>query len=190
MSKPRIGLIGCGAIAEFHVPALIKAGLEVSAVAGSPGSARAREFATRHNIARVFETADDLLGQKNEFDGILIAVPVSRTLEILRATIETGLPVLVEKPISYKSSDLDSIRVTKHRLIVGYNRGTVSRLWLYTSGSAAATNSVDPSFLRKSGVSTSIVVFGQAARMASMTETQCAAPPSSKSSRSTEVITT
>jgi predicted dehydrogenase len=122
MSKPRIGLIGCGAIAEFHVPALIEAGLEVSAVAGSPGSARAREFATRHNIARVFETADDLLGQKNEFDGILIAVPVSRTLEILRATIETGLPVLVEKPISYKSSDLDSIRVTKHPLIVGYNR--------------------------------------------------------------------
>jgi predicted dehydrogenase len=122
MTSNRIGLIGCGAISDFHVPALKEAGLDVVAVAGSPGSIRASEFAARHSIGRVFDSADELLDQKNEFDGILIAVPVARTLEILRATLETSLPVLVEKPISYKSADLDALRSGDYPLIVGYNR--------------------------------------------------------------------
>src|SRR6185437_13181021 len=46
-----------------------------------------------------------------------------------------------------------------------------------------------PSFLRKSGVSTSIVVAGASARIASMVRTKCPAPPSSRSSRSTDVTT-
>jgi len=51
------------------------------------------------------------------------------------------------------------------------------------------TTSSAPGLLRKSGVSTSIVVCGEAARMARMTRAKCAAPPSSRSSLSTEVMT-
>ena len=40
-----------------------------------------------------------------------------------------------------------------------YSRGTVSRLWLNTSGAASITISAAPGLRRKSGVSTSIVVF-------------------------------
>ena len=47
-----------------------------------------------------------------------------------------------------------------------------------------------PSLRRKSGVRISIVVAGDAARIASITATKCMAPPSSRSSRSTEVMTT
>ena len=56
----------------------------------------------------------------------------------------------------------------------GYSRGTVSRLWLNTSGRAATTISTAPGLRRKSGVSTSIVVPGAAARMARMTAAKCA----------------
>src|SRR6476469_1006432 len=70
-----------------------------------------------------------------------------------------------------------------------YRDGTVSRLWLNTSGFAAATTSSAPSLRRKSGVRISMVVAGQRARMARMGCAKCPAPPSARSSRSTEVIT-
>ena len=61
---------------------------------------------------------------------------------------------------------------------MGYSRGTVSRLWLKTSGRAATTISAAPGLRRKSGVRTSIVVAGAAARMARMVAAKWAAPPS------------
>src|SRR6185437_7954168 len=48
---------------------------------------------------------------------------------------------------------------------------------------------IDPALRRKSGVSTSIVVAGDRSRIALITAAKCAAPPSSRSSRSTEVTT-
>ena len=59
-----------------------------------------------------------------------------------------------------------------------------------TSGRASATTSNAPALRRKSGVSTSIVVSGAAARVAAITSAKCRAPPSTRSSRSTDVITT
>ena len=66
----------------------------------------------------------------------------------------------------------------------------VSRLWLKTSGRAATTISSAPSFLRKSGVRISIVVAGEDVLIAVITLAKCCAPPSARSSRSTEVMTT
>ena len=72
----------------------------------------------------------------------------------------------------------------------GKARGTVSMLWLNTSGRASSTISSAPSLRRKSGVSTSMLASGRASRIAWMVAAKCAAPPSSRSSRSTDVTTT
>ena len=58
------------------------------------------------------------------------------------------------------------------------------------SGRASTTVSTAPALRRKSGVSTSMVVAGVRARMARMVWAKCSAPPSARSSRSTEVMTT
>ena len=55
---------------------------------------------------------------------------------------------------------------------------------------ASTTTSSAPSFRRKSGVRISIVAFGVARRTARIVSAKCAAPPSSRSSRSTDVMTT
>ena len=57
------------------------------------------------------------------------------------------------------------------------------------SGRAASTRSNAPSLRRKSGVSTSTVIAGDASRNAVMTREKWSAPPSLRSSRSTEVTT-
>src|SRR3989344_40153 len=67
----------------------------------------------------------------------------------------------------------------------------VSRLWLNTSGNACASESSAFSRRpRKSGTNISMRVVGEMARTARMQATKCAAPPSRRSSRSTEVMTT
>jgi hypothetical protein len=63
-------------------------------------------------------------------------------------------------------------------------------LWLKTSGLAATTTSSAPGLRRKSGVRISIVVPGAAMRIAAMTSAKCLPPPSARSSRSTDVMTT
>ena len=63
-------------------------------------------------------------------------------------------------------------------------------LWLKTSGFASTTISSAPGFFWKSGTSTSMVVFGLACRMQVMVRAKWSAPPSARSSRSTEVTTT
>jgi hypothetical protein len=68
--------------------------------------------------------------------------------------------------------------------------GTVSRLWLKTSGLAATTRSSAPSLRRKSGVRISMVVAGRRRADGPDHLAKCSAPPSARSSRSTEVMTT
>jgi hypothetical protein len=64
-------------------------------------------------------------------------------------------------------------------------------LWLNTSGFAATTaSSAEGGQRRKSGTSTSIVVPAFLRRTARIVWAMCSAPPSSRSSRSTLVITT
>jgi hypothetical protein len=70
-----------------------------------------------------------------------------------------------------------------------YSRGTVSMLWFSTSGPASSTVRNDDSIPWKSGISTSIRQAGTRARVARIVSAKIDAPPSARSSRSTDVIT-
>ncbi len=122
MNRPRVGLIGCGHIAEFHAPALEAAGFELTAVASRPGSERVHAFANKYGISAVFGRPQDLLRAREQWDALLIAVSVEPTLELLCEALETGAPVLVEKPVSFRSLDLKPLLNDSHPVIVGYNR--------------------------------------------------------------------
>ena len=115
-------MIGCGAIAEFHVAALHEAGIAVTGISGASESGRAREFAGRHEISHVYDGVESLLTDSSQFDGVLIAIPVAQTLGVLRDVIRTGLPTLVEKPVAYRSDEIAEMVDTPTPVIVGYNR--------------------------------------------------------------------
>ena len=70
-----------------------------------------------------------------------------------------------------------------------YRRRTVSTLWLRISGWASITAASASQLPWKSGIRTSIEVPGQSARVRRMVSAKTWAPPSVRSSRSTEVMT-
>lgn len=122
-NTPRIGLIGAGEIAEWHVRALRAAGCSVSAVATRAGSARARQFARRHCIPTTFDGWKDLLDHPQEWDGLVIATHTDVTADILTHALETKVPVLVEKPVAWTSGRIAALRTLAHpRVLVGFNR--------------------------------------------------------------------
>ena len=122
MTGPRIALIGCGNMAEFHASACRAAGFELAAVCSRPGSTRLRPFAERYGIPLVFDQVSDLLSAREEWDALLIAVSIDVTLETLERALETGAPILVEKPVAWRSQDLLPLLRRRLPVIVGYNR--------------------------------------------------------------------
>lgn len=124
-ARPRIGLIGCGIIAEARVPALRFAGLDVVAVASRPGSPRLRPFAERHAISRVVEDWQDLVAERRLWDGLVVSTWPDGTPEVLEAILRAhpDAPVLVEKPVAWNTARHDRLCALAHdRVMVGYNR--------------------------------------------------------------------
>lgn len=123
MGSPRIGLIGAGEIAEWHVRALRIAQCTVSAVATRAGSSRAQHFAERHNIPRTFDGWNDMLDHHREWDGLVLATHTDATGDILERALEMRVPVLVEKPVAWTSTRIAALRMAVYSpVIVGFNR--------------------------------------------------------------------
>jgi predicted dehydrogenase len=122
-SGGRIALIGTGPISDWHVRAARAVGLDVVAVASRPGSARAKDFADRHGIRRLFNGWRALLDARDGWDALVIATHTDGTPEVLAAGMELGVPILVEKPVAWSAGRLAALAAGAHeKVIVGFNR--------------------------------------------------------------------
>lgn len=122
-ARPRVGLVGVGAISDWHVRALRHAGLDVTAVAARAGSPRLRDFAARHGIATIFPRWEDLLEARRTWEGLLIATHTDVTPAVLDAALPLAVPTLVEKPVAWMSARIAELSARAHpRVMVGFNR--------------------------------------------------------------------
>src|SRR5438874_1363575 len=96
----RIGIIGSGFIVnDCHLVAYRKAGFNPVAIA-SRTVERARQVAARHNIAKVYETAEQLLDDPS-IEVLDIAVPPKAQLALIKAACarRTAKGLLAQKPL-------------------------------------------------------------------------------------------
>ena len=122
MSKFKLALIGTGHIADFHVPALRNAGFEIIGCTGNIDSKTAPEFAKKHKIANLYNGTRDLSKNSEDWDGLVIAVTVENTIEVLNDFLIFKKPILVEKPISLTPENFDNFKGIKSPVQVAYNR--------------------------------------------------------------------
>ena len=116
-----LAIIGCGNIAEFHVPAMREAGFNIVALAGSPNSRAVLTFAKKHNINKTYTHAKKLISDVSAWDALLILSPVSTVISYLQQAAPYGKPILVEKPVAYNHLHLVSLIKYKN-IRVAYNR--------------------------------------------------------------------
>jgi predicted dehydrogenase len=125
MSRLRVGVIGCGLIAQvMHLPYLRELSDEFEIAALCDVSADALEACARdYNAARRFTDWRALLDE--ELDGVLILTSGSHA-PIALAAAERGLHMLVEKPMCFSVAEGREMIAAADRagvvLMVGYNK--------------------------------------------------------------------
>jgi predicted dehydrogenase len=102
----RIGLIGCGWIAETHLESLKALGEEVACVC-DPDPARL-QWAVDATGAEAFADWQSLL-ERGRPDAMLVLTPPRLHREVTLAAFERGLPVYLEKPVARDLEDAQAI---------------------------------------------------------------------------------
>lgn len=127
----RWGMLGYGAVTEKKSgPAFAKAkGGCLYAVAGRHPE-RAKEYAARHHVPRVFDSMDALLACP-EVDAVYIATPPSSHLHLALKVAEAGKPCCVEKPMALTVAECEQMNAAFDAkglpLFVSYYRRSLPR---------------------------------------------------------------
>jgi predicted dehydrogenase len=100
MTKIRVGLVGCGFVAELHMYAYARVhgvGAEVKAVAARGD--HVVDFARKHRITTTYRDFKDVLADR-EIDVIDICTPPMLHAPMIVAAVEAGKHVICEKPFA------------------------------------------------------------------------------------------
>jgi predicted dehydrogenase len=129
--KVRWGIIGCGDVTEVKSgPAFQKVEKsELVAVMRRTGEL-AKDYAKRHNVAKWYDDADDLINDPN-VDAIYIATPPGSHKEYTLKAAKAGKPIYVEKPMAINFAQCNEMISTCRKagvpLYVAYYRRAMPR---------------------------------------------------------------
>ncbi|HUA27281.1 MAG TPA: Gfo/Idh/MocA family oxidoreductase [Streptosporangiaceae bacterium] len=91
----RLGLIGAGRMGRTHLRAIYGSAVVTAVAAAEPSGPARQDLATTG--LPVYASVAELL-DRADLDGVLIAAPSDRHLEIIAEVAACGLPILCEKP--------------------------------------------------------------------------------------------
>jgi Oxidoreductase family, NAD-binding Rossmann fold len=116
MSRVRVGVIGCGMVAQAeHLQNLLQLSdrFEISALA-DPSAAVREAMGARYAVSRVYENYAELLDAGN-LDAVVISAPAATHAEITVAALGAGVHVFVEKPLCITLADADRVIAARDR---------------------------------------------------------------------------
>ena len=115
MKKIRVGLAGCGFVAELHMYAYKRVyGVDVEVKAVAARGDHVVEFARRHGIANAHRSLADLIADR-EIDVIDICTPPNLHASMIVDAMRAGKHVICEKPFAgYFGRDGDEAPIGKH----------------------------------------------------------------------------
>ncbi|MBB3456523.1 putative dehydrogenase [Rhizobium sp. BK313] len=98
--RRRIGVIGAGWVADYHLPAWMKqsARVEVVAIADPSMDARAAK-SNAFGISRSYESAEAMLAAET-LDAVDICAPREVHMDLVRLAAEKGIDILCQKPLA------------------------------------------------------------------------------------------
>lgn len=124
----RVGLIGCGKIAEVHAKGLAQAKGASFVACCDVDEEKARSLATKHGVERIFNDAGELLGS-GEVDAVVVCTPHPSHGPLVVAAAEAGVHVLCEKPITIDLGEADGMIAAAARADIRFGVIFQRRLW-------------------------------------------------------------
>ena len=109
MSEISIGLIGAGMMGQEHIQNFnLLDGVYVGAIADTHAGMRDKAVAMCPHKVQAVSDFEKLLGDPS-LDAFVIATPNFHHIDVLRSALETGKPILCEKPLCTKLDDTREI---------------------------------------------------------------------------------
>ncbi len=102
----KVGILGTGWVAAYHVQALRRLGIKVSAVVGSTVE-KAETFAREWNISHFGAELDLLLAP--EITAVHICTPPHKHFEQIRLLLAHGKHIFCEKPLTLSASEAEEL---------------------------------------------------------------------------------
>ena len=119
--KPKIGFIGAGSIAKFHIEAAQYVGFELVGICARPNSKNAARLSNEYKFTQSIKSIEDLKNLK--LDALSIIAETNEALRIYNYLLELDIPILIEKPVATSVQDFDNIvDLERKSTLVGYNR--------------------------------------------------------------------
>ncbi len=113
MKELKVGIAGCGKVADLHAAALKNSSYGCLAAASSRTFAKARTFGEKYGANGYAETAE--MVRSESLDAVIVCTPHPAHVEPTVAALEAGAHVLVEKPLAVSLDDCDRMIATAEK---------------------------------------------------------------------------
>jgi len=124
MTRLKLGVIGAGVIGSRHIDAISRSGADVELIGITDPVASAQAVAIRAGVP-FYTNAATMLAEL-PLDGVVVATPTEHHLEPTLQALQSGVHVLVEKPIApslrHAQQMITVSRQTGVQVLVGHHR--------------------------------------------------------------------
>lgn len=159
MENVKWGIIGAGDVCEKKSgPALYKIEHSSLVAVMRRDEAKVKDFAQRHNVAKYYTDADQLINDP-EVNMIYVATPPGSHKEYTIRALQAGKPVYVEKPMAMNYAEclemVKAAETAKQKLFVAYYRRGLPYFLkvkeLLDNNAIGKIQTVDVKFIRPAG---------------------------------------
>ena len=157
-SPIRIGLIGAGGMAKYHVAGFRKAGAEIVAIA-DPDPAAAEAAAATYDVTQVYDSADEMLA-RTKLDAVSVITPNKFHCSLALLALKAGKHVFCEKPPAMNAKEAAQMaraakKVRRTLMFDFNNRARPEALAMKAAiarGEAGRINSAQALWIRRMGI--------------------------------------
>lgn len=157
-SALKIGLVGAGGMAAYHVEGFRKAGAEVVAIA-DPSAAAAKAAAEKYGIAKIYESAADMLAEAG-VDAVSVITPNKFHCPLVLQALKAGKHVFCEKPPALNAKEAAKMaaaaKKARRLLVFNFNNRarpeSVAMKSAIARGDAGRINSAQALWIRRTGI--------------------------------------
>ena len=154
----RVGLIGAGGMADYHVEGFRRAGAEVTAIA-DPNPEAAEAAAAKFDVANVYESAEEMLARER-LDAVSVITPNKFHCPLVLKALKAGLHVFCEKPPAMNAKEAANMaraaKNARRTLMFDFNnRARPESIALKAAidrGDAGHINSAQALWIRRTGI--------------------------------------
>ena len=154
----RIGIIGAGGMANYHIPGFIAGGADVVAIA-DVNQVAAKRVADKYGIASVFDSVPQML-KTAKLDAVSVITPNKFHKPLALQALAAGLHVFCEKPPAMNAAEIGAMAAAaqkaKKTLMFNFNNRArpeafAMRAYL-ASGAVGRINAAQALWIRRTGI--------------------------------------